>query len=291
MIRSSLRFDVRASVVALRLVVAVTVVLWCRRLGRPHLRVGAVRAIRRGCRNRSAESGGRCSASSSAPSPTAAPLTRTLGSRTRHRVVLIRPVMRGIGGRASRRQRCSARLATCGRSLGRRGVAPRRLIHDRAFQCAGPSLVEFDPPRQRLVAHLQVLYFDAEARGVDDEVVDQFEEQLIASSTGFLGLRLNQDRGKRLGIDEQSCDGTQHQSKRSKPGAIRLEHRGVVGSDPPLARPRNLTPASDGTPRAGSNGLSSGPGIFRAARPRGPESVARCNRRRVDRGSGPGSAP
>ena len=54
----------------------------------------------------------------------------------------------------------------------------RLVLHD-VFERARAPLVEIEPARQGLEAHLQVLHFDAQPGDLDDEVVDHLVEERI----------------------------------------------------------------------------------------------------------------
>jgi hypothetical protein len=65
----------------------------------------------------------------------------------------------------------------------------RWFVDDDAFERAGATLVEFQPARQRLDAHLEILDFDAETRRFQDEVVHHFVMELIERMTGGFAPR------------------------------------------------------------------------------------------------------
>jgi hypothetical protein len=110
------------------------------------------------------------------------------------------------------------------------------LVLDDGFERAGPPLVEVQPARQGLDAHLQVLHLDAKPGDLDDEVVDHLVEERVCLLTltdplvevvvhpGLKRERMTDG----VRIDEQFHEWTKELSNAAEPRSMRLIQRRVI---------------------------------------------------------------
>jgi hypothetical protein len=85
-----------------------------------------------------------------------------------------------------------------------------RPVHDDALERSRPPLIELEAACERLNLHLQVLDFNAQARGLEDQIVKELVVQVIGARSNLVQPGLDVQRlNQRVRIEQELQHGSQ----------------------------------------------------------------------------------